>query len=1462
MQRLQLRRTLLIALILSVIVQLWGAAGIAQAAAGGPVLVSSYPLDNDTTVPANAKLKLVFDENVTKGSGTIAIKESSTNVAVVNWNVTDAHVSFQSSNTVVVDTAGQLQQGKNYYVQISANAFQNASGVGYAGLSDATEWNFGVIASDSTAPMAGLSPTNGGTMLSTDSLKLAFNEKVFAASGYVRIVRSGSTDMQLISVLSSAVQGSGSATITIQPPTRLVSGQSYQVLVDNSAFVDVVGNAYVPTAWSFTTTGPAVSPPTSLYPIDNATGVSTGVLTAKMMFPAAMKKTTNGTIQLKRVSDNNTIETINMSSQGSRVTLTDSNRTVNIAFSASLAANTGYYILIDPGVLLDGSDNVYEGMIDAVSWNFTTQSSVDNTPPTIDKLSPVNGGATTSVNGPVSVTFNEPVKVGSGSIVIQRISSPYGVFCSIPVTSAAIVGSGTNTLSITPSLAGCGNFVANAQYSVQINSLTVMDLAGNYYPGNGLNSWTFRISSDTVAPELVSTTPASGSQAVKTTDTFTMTFSEEIAIPSGVAELIPSTGSKVTAVITRDASDYKKAKFTATGLRESTSYVIRIPNNAITDLAGNAFPGILNDYRWTFKTIGSDRTAPRFSSAAMDGSAIVLTYDEELDAAYPPYPGNYYVTVNDVPRQVNAVAIVGSTVRLTLQSGVAVGQVVKVSYTSDADPNHQLKDLSGNKAAALTAQAVTNTTDTTLPRPVSGIVVGSTLMLTFNKSLQALSSTSTSTSQFTVKVNGYSQSISSAEANGTMLTLTLYSAITSGQSVSVSYASGSYPLRDTSGNAASSFSDFYVQSTNDTTPPVLSTVTGNGTSIRLTYNEGLRTSPLPSKSNFSVITNGKSASISSVSVSNNVVILTLSQALATGSATYVTYVPGSPGIADLSGNLAATFSNQFVTLTTAGTTDFLMAAVTNSQLSVFYNGNLSPSYVPYASQFVVRAGTVYYGVTAVSIQNAGVLLTLATPVPANVSVTVSYNKSGISLRDSSNVVLESFTDKGVINTNSSGTGTDPGTGNGGTTTPTNLPDYLESDGNGGVRFLVDKVATREYATLPSGGSGYRYNIDGAKLSAAYDVIRSSSSYGVSKPILTFKVPATEQAGLVTIPIQSMMEAASKASNASFRVEYGDLQFTLPLTAVNYSRELYLANATASSARLQLSIEKTQDNNLSSAVNLQSAQLLASPTDFAASLLFNGVTRPIDSYDLYVTRSFKVPSFAGTGSDVAVVRYDSDAGDLVYVPTKLSVSGGTATVDFKRKSNSIYTVVRKQVAFTDTTKHWANATISELASKFIVEGPTRKTFAPDKNITRADFAEYLARGLGLNGDKSSANRYTDVSASNASAAFIGAVSKAGIVEGGNDGTFRPNASITREEMATMLVRAMNYAGVSTVSTSTALNAFKDKSKVSTWAKDGMSICVMAGLIKGATPTELKPQNNATRAEAATMLQRFLQYADLL
>lgn len=114
-------------------------------------------------------------------------------------------------------------------------------------------------------------------------------------------------------------------------------------------------------------------------------------------------------------------------------------------------------------------------------------------------------------------------------------------------------------------------------------------------------------------------------------------------------------------------------------------------------------------------------------------------------------------------------------------------------------------------------------------------------------------------------------------------------------------------------------------------------------------------------------------------------------------------------------------------------------------------------------------------------------------------------------------------------------------------------------------------------------------------------------------------------------------------------------------------------------------------------------------------------------------------------------------------------------------------------------------------------------------------------------------FADVSADDWYATAVNWAASAGVVSGTGDGNFSPNAAITREQLAAMLMNYSAWKGED-VSARADLSAYSDQP--STWAEETMSWAVAEGLINGVTADQLQPQASATRAQVAAILQRFL------
>ncbi len=143
------------------------------------------------------------------------------------------------------------------------------------------------------------------------------------------------------------------------------------------------------------------------------------------------------------------------------------------------------------------------------------------------------------------------------------------------------------------------------------------------------------------------------------------------------------------------------------------------------------------------------------------------------------------------------------------------------------------------------------------------------------------------------------------------------------------------------------------------------------------------------------------------------------------------------------------------------------------------------------------------------------------------------------------------------------------------------------------------------------------------------------------------------------------------------------------------------------------------------------------------------------------------------------------------------------------------------------------------------------FAPEATTTRAMIVSILARLENVTSAEDAG--FADVSAGDWYATAVNWAASAGVVSGTGDGNFSPNAAITREQLAAMLMNYSAWKGED-VSARADLSAYSDQP--STWATETMGWAVAEGLISGVTADQLQPQASATRAQVAAILQRFL------
>ncbi|MDR2131818.1 MAG: S-layer homology domain-containing protein [Clostridiales Family XIII bacterium] len=182
--------------------------------------------------------------------------------------------------------------------------------------------------------------------------------------------------------------------------------------------------------------------------------------------------------------------------------------------------------------------------------------------------------------------------------------------------------------------------------------------------------------------------------------------------------------------------------------------------------------------------------------------------------------------------------------------------------------------------------------------------------------------------------------------------------------------------------------------------------------------------------------------------------------------------------------------------------------------------------------------------------------------------------------------------------------------------------------------------------------------------------------------------------------------------------------------------------------------------------------------------------------------------------------------------------------FETESAGKFTVCEWISPFADIEKGaWYYKSIRYAYSNELVKGVGEAAFAPQATLTRAMLVTILARESGAEADEAGGGAD--------GGAWYDKALEWGVQSGLTDGT-NPNGEITREQFAVMLHR---HAGEPKADGG--LGAYGDAENVSGWAKEAMAWAVSTGLIGGRTASELAPDGTATRAEAATMLQRYME-----
>lgn len=178
-------------------------------------------------------------------------------------------------------------------------------------------------------------------------------------------------------------------------------------------------------------------------------------------------------------------------------------------------------------------------------------------------------------------------------------------------------------------------------------------------------------------------------------------------------------------------------------------------------------------------------------------------------------------------------------------------------------------------------------------------------------------------------------------------------------------------------------------------------------------------------------------------------------------------------------------------------------------------------------------------------------------------------------------------------------------------------------------------------------------------------------------------------------------------------------------------------------------------------------------------------------------------------------------------------------------------------FTDVdTAKWYHLSVDYVLTHKMMNGVSSRAFAPNANLTRGMLVQILYNLEGK--PKGTAANFSDVQADAWYAEAIGWAASNKVVTGYADGTFRPNAAVTREQAAAILYRYAQSKGIDvSVGENTNILSYVDVQQASEYAIPALQWAVGAGVLNGKNGGRLAPTGTATRAEIAAIMQRWCE-----
>ena len=382
-----------------------------------------------------------------------------------------------------------------------------------------------------------------------------------------------------------------------------------------------------------------------------------------------------------------------------------------------------------------------------------------------------------------------------------------------------------------------------------------------------------------------------------------------------------------------------------------------------------------------------------------------------------------------------------------------------------------------------------------------------------------------------------------------------------------------------------------------------------------------------------------------------------------------------------------------------------------------------------------------------------------------------------------------------------------------------------------------------------------------------DELIENLSSGETGTVITVQV--TKDTDTAVVELDGRLAEYLENMKCVLEVKTKDAGYTLPAEEIAIDRILESLGAEVGPEAIRISIEIARASEDDVKIVENEAEkgkfaIIVPPMEFTVKFSYGDTTVEIGEFKGYVARTIAIPEGVDPEKVTTAVIVEKD-GTLRHVPTKATVIDGKYYAQINSITNSAYTLIWNPIEFRDVDNHWAKDAVNNLGSRMIISGIGDGLFAPDREITRAEFAAIMVRALGLK-PEAKETPFKDVRAGEWYSGNIKTAAEYGIIYGYGNGNFGPNDRITREQAMAMIARAMKITKLNVEfvegEIERILDGFNDAESISEYAKESIAACVKSGLVVGKSGRIIGPKDNITRAETTVIVQRLLQKSGLI